>query len=164
MQNHSPEAIARDKEQRRLKLYPSHSKEKIRAATIRYRERNLEKIRAAGRKNWRKYRDWYIDKIRIRHRKYHHTRQLFLDGAKQVPCADCKKEYAPWILDFDHVRGQKEFTISHRTTSSIARLKTEMAKSDIVCANCHRERTYQRRENAKHDNFRNSHNHENSPT
>jgi hypothetical protein len=52
-------------------------------------------------------------------------------------------------MDFDHREGeQKLFDVSalnqHRWVSP-ATLRTEMAKCDLVCANCHRERTHQRR-------------------
>lgn len=46
-------------------------------------------------------------------------------------------------MDFDHVRGTKKFAIStyaHAVSSET--LTKEIAKCDLVCANCHRERTY----------------------
>lgn len=63
-------------------------------------------------------------------------------GAKNRPCADCNSTYPPYVMDFDHVRGVKEFTIGQHTNTSPAVLLHEIAKCDVVCANCHRERTH----------------------
>jgi hypothetical protein len=62
-------------------------------------------------------------------------------------CADCS--WAKWArgLDWDHVRGPKVATIA----IMIGRLdawqvvQAEMEKCDVVCANCHRIRTCERR-------------------
>lgn len=65
---------------------------------------------------------------------------------KRVPCADCHKSYPPHVMDLDHVHGVKHFTISHWTLGSmnLERLAEELAKCEVVCANCHRIRTYER--------------------
>ena len=70
-------------------------------------------------------------------------RQFIVD-AKDRPCQDCGISYPWYILDFDHVRGQKLFNLSTAANKkySLARIKQEIAKCDIVCANCHRERTF----------------------
>ena len=62
-------------------------------------------------------------------------------------CVDCgiKSEW-PQIYDFDHRPGEtKGATIALLIrTSTIAAIDAEIAKCDIVCANCHRIRTAQR--------------------
>lgn len=64
-----------------------------------------------------------------------------------VACKDCGEKYPSWVMDFDHL-GDKEFTIAaHRlATSSLEKVKQEVAKCDVVCANCHRDRTHARKE------------------
>ena len=64
-------------------------------------------------------------------------------NAKNRPCQDCGQRYPPYVMDFDHRYGKK-FLIGRQvwSTTSVARVKEEIAKCDIVCANCHRERTY----------------------
>jgi hypothetical protein len=58
------------------------------------------------------------------------------------PCNDCG-EKDPLVLDFDHVRGKKKANISKLIAhgSSITKLKIEMAKCVVRCANCHRRRS-----------------------
>ena len=65
--------------------------------------------------------------------------------AKNVPCHDCGQSYHYCVMDFDH-RGdeQKIFDIS-RGSSSREALILEIAKCDVVCANCHRLRTWNRK-------------------
>ena len=71
----------------------------------------------------------------------------FIQQAKTCPCADCGVPYPHWIMDFDHVRGTKKVNVSYlaRNTVSWETIKEEIAKCDVVCANCHRQRTHQRR-------------------
>ena len=63
-------------------------------------------------------------------------------------CRDCGfsgKEY-PEVLDFDHLRDKKfEISMFHLYTNGIHKVKAEMEKCDLVCANCHRIRTAKRR-------------------
>jgi predicted transcriptional regulator len=61
-------------------------------------------------------------------------------------CADCGVDYPHFQLEFDHL-GDKKFTISgfRQHTNSLDVVKAEIAKCDIVCSNCHRTRTYMRR-------------------
>lgn len=65
-------------------------------------------------------------------------------GAKDKPCEDCGIKYPPYVMDFDHVRGEKVRKVSGLTNGSTAVILAEIAKCDVVCANCHRERTFQR--------------------
>jgi transposase len=64
---------------------------------------------------------------------------------QETPCADCKENYPYWVMEFDHL-DNKSFTISHfkHTTYSLDRVKAEIAKCEVVCANCHKNRTYLR--------------------
>ena len=59
------------------------------------------------------------------------------------PCMDCGEYYPYYVMDFDHVRGTKEFNISDAAYSvGFQRLIDEIVKCDLVCSNCHRERTF----------------------
>src|SRR5262249_43664655 len=75
--------------------------------------------------------------------------------AKNVPCADCGRRFPHYIMDFDHRPGEKKcFNLAiaaGRPRLSWEKIAAEIAKCDVVCANCHRERTYQRRKKARQD-------------
>jgi hypothetical protein len=106
---------------------------------------NREKQRAASRRHYEKHRDQviadakkYSKIVRARIRAY------IKDYLKANPCVDCG-EADPVILEFDHVR-DKDFNISDATRKgvSINKLRDEIAKCEVRCANCHRKKTYQR--------------------
>lgn len=60
------------------------------------------------------------------------------------PCKDCGVRYPHYVVDLDHVRGDKKYNVSKMTTYSKARILEEIAKCDVVCSNCHRARTHAR--------------------
>lgn len=76
------------------------------------------------------------------------TSKLYIRSVKEnTPCADCGKHYSYWVMDFDHVRGEKTINLSKLQNCSINRIKEEIAKCDVVCACCHRIRTWTRKSN-----------------
>ena len=100
--------------------------------------RDPEKQRAAKRRYYERNRDVYRAKNK---RKRLRLREIFRE-AKSVPCMDCGVRYPAYVMDFDH-RGDKEALVSLLINQlSLVRLQIEIAKCDVVCANCHRERTY----------------------
>jgi hypothetical protein len=74
------------------------------------------------------------------------NRREFIKEAKSVPCADCNGSFPYYVMDFDHVRGEKQFILSEAANkmASLDAIEEEIAKCDVVCANCHRVRTYVR--------------------
>jgi len=68
-------------------------------------------------------------------------RHAIVDALKAVPCEDCGGTFPPECMDFDHVRGAKRGEVSDLLLGSLERLLDEIAKCDIICANCHRTRT-----------------------
>ena len=76
------------------------------------------------------------------------TRKCILEFKKKGNCADCglSGKIFPEVLEFDHL-GDKKFNISeyHYFTSGINKVKEEIGKCDLVCANCHRIRTAKRK-------------------
>lgn len=64
----------------------------------------------------------------------------------QKPCTDCGNAYPYYVMDFDHV-GDKEVNVSQITVRkgwSEERILKELDQCELVCANCHRERTFKR--------------------
>lgn len=68
-----------------------------------------------------------------------------ISDLKSKPCADCKVQYPSYVMQFDHISGKKIATISKMAGEvSIKKLYDEIEKCEIVCANCHAERTHKR--------------------
>lgn len=67
--------------------------------------------------------------------------------AKDTPCPDCGRTLEPCQMDFDHVSGDKIACVSQMRQGTIEALHSEILKCEVVCANCHRARTYSRRAN-----------------
>jgi hypothetical protein len=89
----------------------------------------------------------FIAKSRERGRGLAARNRKFLNDVKSDPCADCGIKYPPYVMDFDHVHGEKKFGLGMMSGKgvSIARLQEEINKCDVVCSNCHRIRTHNRR-------------------
>ena len=56
-------------------------------------------------------------------------------------------ETDPVVLEFHHVRGEKDHTISHMVSEglSVERIQRELDKCQVLCANCHRKLTVDER-------------------
>jgi hypothetical protein len=92
------------------------------------------------------------DKIGIRTREYRSRMSKFINTYKEERgCQDCRNEGYPgmhpyYVLDADHVRGEKKNEISKMAREcSKEEIVEELSKCDIVCANHHRIRTHKRR-------------------
>lgn len=69
-----------------------------------------------------------------------------------TPCADCGGKFHPAAMQWDHLPGQKKVN-NISTLINLFTLKkaaAEMKKCQLVCANCHAVRTFERREAEKH--------------
>jgi hypothetical protein len=72
--------------------------------------------------------------------------QYLRDLKTKTPCVDCGINYPYYVMDFDHVRGQKHANVMELvSTLSKKKIDEEIAKCEIVCSNCHRIRTHVRR-------------------
>ena len=72
--------------------------------------------------------------------------QRLADYFATHPCVDCKEDDLV-VLEFDHLpQFEKEIHISQAIANlwSWERLLKEIAKCEVVCANCHARRTAQR--------------------
>ena len=81
--------------------------------------------------------------IRIRNSQY------VVDKKKNVPCMDCGEKYPHYVMDYDHRPGVVKIDKINRLCNrgvSLKKIQTEIDKCDLVCANCHRSRTYERLE------------------
>ena len=89
---------------------------------------------------------YYVGKAR----SFNRIRKTEIDDIylklKQVPCADCKQVFPPYVMDFDHVMGVKSANVSKlRQGHSMVHFLAEVQKCEVLCSNCHRIRTHSRR-------------------
>lgn len=67
---------------------------------------------------------------------------------KAGPCADCGGQFHPAAMTFDHLPGSVKrsniATLARRHSRAV--VEAEIAKCELVCANCHAVRTFNRRE------------------
>lgn len=69
-----------------------------------------------------------------------------INALKSVPCMDCGIQYPPYVMDFDHRPGEEKVGAIAKMVNNVQRAKifVEIEKCDVVCSNCHRERTNSR--------------------
>lgn len=71
-------------------------------------------------------------------------RELVLDYLKNHPCEMCN-ESDPVVLEFDHIEPSEKIKTIAKLLSGHAgwtRIKSEIDKCRVLCANCHRRHTY----------------------
>jgi hypothetical protein len=100
-----------------------------------HRERLAADVRTAASPGLERRRDRWRAHARL------------LDSLRNVPCRDCGAMFPSCSMDFDHRDPQTKTAGVTRLVgrAGISRLLAEAAKCDIVCANCHRSRTFRRR-------------------
>jgi hypothetical protein len=67
--------------------------------------------------------------------------KLWMAELKSKPCHDCGQSFPTCCMDFDHRKGEhKEYNVGSMFAHHYGRtlIETELAKCDLVCANCHR--------------------------
>lgn len=92
------------------------------------------------RKHYNNNKDVYINRALANKKRL----TAYLKELKSGPCADCGVIYPHYVMDFDHL-GDKKFLVSRLVAyGSVDLIDKEVSKCDLVCSNCHRERTHQR--------------------
>lgn len=113
--------------------------------------KNKEDQKAYARKHYEENKEAYKARAKAHDKIKQQQIRDHIIAEKSKPCMDCGVSYPSYVMDFDHVRGTKSGNVSaFRSTSwSLERVKLEIAKCEIVCSNCHRERTHSRLANDK---------------
>lgn len=87
-------------------------------------------------------KQYYMD----RNKRVRKEKSEWLVAQKAKPCKDCGVQYPHYVMDFDHLDGSfKDKEVSVLVNYGWSRLKAEIEKCELVCSNCHRIRTYNRR-------------------
>lgn len=103
-------------------------------------ERKNRARRARQRRLWEAK---HPNSVKERSARYYAKKRAFIDGLKSKPCMDCRRKYPPYVMQFDHRDPkQKRFQVAMMVTRPIPVILAEIAKCDLVCANCHFIRTF----------------------
>lgn len=96
------------------------------------------------------YRAKNPDFITAHRRKYKQRNRVLIRKLKNQPCMDCKQSYPFYVMHFDHLDpAGKTANISTMLSAGLQAIQKEAAKCEVVCANCHAERTEHRRKKIK---------------
>lgn len=110
--------------------------EKRRAWQREYYRRNRDKLRAYHRKYNKNHPQLRADRD-IHVIKWRYKRQDLLNRIKaELGCCLCEEKAYP-ALDFHH-KGRKDLSSIQFKTASISKLKKELRRCVVLCANCHR--------------------------
>lgn len=103
--------------------------------------KDIEKQKAAQKAHYEANKGKYKDSSRAaRIRRFAKLMEL-----KDKPCMDCGIKYPPYVMEYDHISNDKLDSIANLLQkASWQRILDEIAKCELVCANCHRIRTYKR--------------------
>lgn len=104
--------------------------------------KDIKKQKEAQARYYKEHKDLYIEKQRDKRNKNRRYIQEIKEGAI---CVDCNIKYPYYVLQFDHLKdkimGVARMAVSH----NLEQIKNEIAKCEIVCANCHAHRTWVRK-------------------
>lgn len=115
--------------------------------------KNIDDIRRYRQEHYQKNKQYYKEKARRNDKKRREATRKFVRDEKDIPCSDCGNKFPPYVMQYDHIGDDKEFDLASAAGQgwSMKRIKAEIAKCEVVCANCHAERTYRRRFEKKLD-------------
>lgn len=105
-----------------------------------YKNPNDPRKIVSRQKHYFKNKDLYISRAKaakVRMRDY--VRSL-----KNKPCADCSVVYPYYVMQFDHMHSKEHNIATLVNYNNRVKIESEIAKCEIVCANCHAERTHRR--------------------
>jgi hypothetical protein len=98
--------------------------------------------------NWyQKNREMVLARQAETNKRLRTEKQAYVRDLKEsTPCSDCGNTFPYYVTQFDHIGTDKIMSIADMISSraSWAVLKAEIAKCELVCANCHAERTHNR--------------------
>lgn len=115
----------------RLTHWVSHNRDKLNKTVREYRKRRYERDGC------------WLDKS-----PKSAALKAWMIELKSKPCTDCGDCFPVCCMDFDHRKGEKkEYNVGSMFAHHYARekIEREIAKCDLVCSNCHRVRTRDRK-------------------
>lgn len=137
----------RDKCRAYAKEYYKNNKDRMALYNKEYRIENDEQIKENRRRRLEANPDYdhhaYLkraDAAKLYAKKQREHRTALVGRFKRIRgCLACGYRRCPRALEFHHVSGDKEQPISQMLRSSMSKLKEELGKCVVLCANCHSE-------------------------
>lgn len=109
-------------------------------------------MKTRGIDYYHKNHDRQLKLALLRRNRAYKIKRDYINRIKDRPCADCKIKYPAYVMDFDHRDFKtkiKDVATMTARNWSLEKIIKEIEKCDIICANCHRIRTYKHAEVAK---------------
>lgn len=112
----------------------------------------MTKDKEKQRRYWREHYHRHKKKYQKERTDKQKVLIAFIAQFKDKPCMDCHTKFPLVCMDFDHTKNKK-FNVSHMPTlfkshrgdKAFQTILDEIAKCELVCSNCHRIRTSNRR-------------------
>lgn len=101
-----------------------------------------EKQKEAQHRSYLKNKDKFVKRRKDTRIKW----RDFVNEQKDRECMDCGVKYPYYVMEFDHRNGDEKVDNISRLIryGTLKQIEVEIKKCDVVCANCHRARTYYR--------------------
>ena len=106
-----------------------------------FKDPTSESARASRRKHYHANKEQYYERVRAKKAKI----KAYLSELKEkTPCTDCGQSYRYYVMQFDHRDPSKKSRnmATIHNAGSWKLMFAELAKCDVVCSNCHLERSY----------------------
>lgn len=104
--------------------------------------KDLEQQKTAQRRSYEKNK---LTKHALQRDRRSLKRRFIEEYKTNKPCLDCGGVFPPCAMDFDHLRDKVSGVSNLVQLGTMAALLAEIEKCELVCANCHRIRTWQRK-------------------
>jgi hypothetical protein len=130
--------LSPEKKALKAKRYAAKHSEHLKAYHKRYQAENRERLVKQRQEYW-------VTRGKARVRPLVIERRAWINSMKEAPCMDCGGRFPPCAMDFDHANGDKAATVSQMMFAPEADVLREIQKCELVCANCHRVRTFTRK-------------------
>ena len=111
-------------------------------------DRCIECYKDRGRQYYQDNKERQSRLANKRRQKYLLVLRKFVTEQKNKPCMDCKGSFPTYVMDFDHRNSIGKINnigkIGSKGLYTLKQVIAEIKKCDLVCANCHRIRTFSR--------------------
>lgn len=131
-----------DRVRARKRAWSLANRERERARQKAWRNKNPDRVRAY----YQNFKARHPEKVRANKERQYAKAVGRIAALKDHPCTDCGGRFPPECMDFDHRDSStKRLTGVQLYSVDSEKVMAEIAKCDLVCANCHRIRTRRRR-------------------